>query len=163
MEIASFVIGFGGLIVSGISLILALKARSTAISAEKSAEAARQAVFQTIAISELAQAIALIELLKELHRNKDFSRALDRYTPLRQLITSLQTRQTEEDKTPLGNAIIKLLEIEAAVSSAIDGDKQVNTAQFDLDLLQIQQLLDEARVKQEQRVSGAPDIGGRSG
>ena len=162
MEITSFVIGLGGLIVSAISLTLALKARSTAISAEKAADAARQAVFQTISISESAQAIALIELLKELHRNEDFSRALDRYTSLRQLITALQTRQADEDKPSFDNAIIQLIRIETTVREAVYTGRQTNIVQINADLLKIQQLLDEARVKQEQRVSGVSDIGGRS-
>lgn len=162
MEITSFVIGLGGLIVSGISLTLALKARSTAISAEKAADSARQAVFQTISISESAQAIALIELLKELHRNEDFSRALDRYTSLRQLITALQTRQADEDKLSFDNAIIQLIRIETTVREAVYTGRQTNIVQINADLLKVQQLLDEARVKQEQRVSGVSDIGGRS-
>ncbi|MYC08066.1 MAG: hypothetical protein F4X57_12995 [Chloroflexi bacterium] len=162
MEIASFIIGLGGLIVSGISLTLALKARSTAISAEKASDAARQAVFQTIAISELTQAIALVELLKELHKNNDFNRALDRYTQLRQLITALQTSQTEEDVTRFDNAIIQLMDIETTVRKSVYTGTQIDAAKIDSGLLKIQQLLDEARVKQEQRVTGASDIGGRS-
>jgi len=110
----------------------------------------------------LAQAIALIELLKELHKNSDFSRALDRYTLLRQLITALQTRQTDEYKIPFDNAIIQLIEIETTVKEAVYTGNQVNTAQIDSDLLKIQQLLDEVRVEQEQRASGTSDIGGHS-
>ena len=131
------------------------KTQSAAQSAAQAANEARDAVFQTIAISELAQAIALIELLKELQRNEDFSRALDRYTQLRQLITALQTRQKEEDKTPFGNAIIQLIEIETTVNEAVYTGKQIDAEKIVSDLLKIQQLLDEARVQQEQRVTGA--------
>ena len=105
--------------------------------------------------------ISLIELLKELHRNEDFSRAIDRYTPLRQLITTLQARQIEEDEASFDNAIIQLIEMETAVNDAICTGKEIDAAQLDSDLLKIQQVLDEARVKQERRVSGSSDIGGR--
>ncbi len=163
---AGLVIGAIGLVVSAAALIIAVwqirKTQTAAESAAQAANAAREAVLQTIAISELAQAIALIELLKELHKNSDFSRALDRYTLLRQLITALQTRQTDEYKIPFDNAIIQLIEIETTVKEAVYTGNQVNTAQIDSDLLKIQQLLDEVRVEQEQRASGTSDIGGHS-
>ena len=166
MAIAGLVVGAIGLVVSATALVVAVwQIRKTQSAAERAADAAseaREAVFRTLDISQLAQAIALIEFLKELHRNGDFSRALDRYTPLRQLITSLQTRQTEEDKTSFGNAIIQLLEMEKTVKDGVSNGNQVDPAQFDSNLLNIQQILDEARVKQEQRVSRASNIGGRS-
>ncbi len=151
----SLVVGAISLAVSLAALVVAVwqirKTQSAAQSAAQAATEAREAVFQTMSMSELAQAISLIELLKELHRNGDFSRALDRFTQLRQLITALQTRQKEEDKTPFGNAIIQLMEIETTVYTG----KQLDAEKIASDLLKIQQLLDEARVQQEQRVTGA--------
>ena len=165
MAIAGLIVGAIGLVVSAAAFIVAVwQIRKTQTAAESAASAARkahEAVLQTIAISELAQAIALIELLKELHRNEDFSRALDRYTALRQLLNALQIRQAVEDKTSFDNAIIQLIKIETTVNEAIYTGRQINITQIDSDLLKIQQLLDEARVRQ-QRVSGASDIGGRS-
>ncbi len=166
MAIAGLIVGATGLVVSAAAFIVAVwqirKTQTAAASAAQAATEARDAVFQTIAISELAQAIALIELLKELHKNNDFNRALDRYTPLRQLITALQTPQTEEDITRFDNAIIQLIEIETTVRESVYTGTQIDAAKIDSGLLKIQQLLDEARVKQEQRVTGASDIGGRS-
>ncbi len=96
IAIAGLTVGAIGLVVSATALVVAVwqirKTQSAATSAARAAVKAREAVLQTISISELAQAIALIELLKELHKNSDFGRALDRYTPLRQLTTALQTR-----------------------------------------------------------------------
>ena len=166
IAIAGLILGAIGLVVSAAALVVAvLQIRKTQSAAERAADAAteaREAVFRTLDISQLAQAIALIEFLKELHRNGDFSRALDRYTPLRQLITSLQTRQIEEDKDSFDNAIMQLIAMETTVNDAVCTGKQIDLAQIDSNLLNIQQALDEARVKQEQRVSRASDIGGRS-
>ena len=82
IAIVSLVVGAISLAVSAAALIVAVrqirKTQSAAESAARAAAEAREAVLQTIAISELAQAIALIELLKELHRNEDFGRALDK-------------------------------------------------------------------------------------
>ena len=166
MALGNPIVGAISLFVSAAAFVVAVwQIRKTQSADERAADAvteAREAGFRKLDISQLAQAIALIEFLKELHRNGDFSRALDRYAPLRQLITSLQTRQTEEDKTSFGNAIIQLLEMEKTVRDAVYTGKQVNPAQFDSTLLNIQQMLDESRVKQQQSVPRESDIGGRS-
>ena len=57
---------------------------------------------------------------------------------------------------------MQLIAMETTVNDAVCTGKQIDLAQIDSNLLNIQQTLDEARVKQEQRVSRASDIGGRS-
>lgn len=153
MEAASLTVGVVSLIVSLAGFSLAVwqirKTRSAAESAERAANAARDAVLQAASISDLAQAISLIELLKELHRNQDLGRAVDRYTPLRQLLTLIQSRLSECRRGDFEDVISELIEMEKDVDYAISEGSRIDVVQFITSFLKMQQMLDKTRVEME--------------
>lgn len=163
MDIASLIIGVLGVFISlgGFSAaIWQIKhTRAAAESAERAATAAREAVLRTTSISDLTQAVSQIERLKELHRNQDIDRAVERYTPLRQILTAMQARLPASEIEVLDSAIIDLIRMEEDISEAICTGNRVDHTSFIYTLLKIQQILDEARVYQERQMYGGSDIG----
>ena len=166
MDIASLIIGALGVFISLGGFTIAIwqvkRTRAAAESAERAATDAREAVLRTTSISYLTQAVSQIERLKELHRNQDIDRAVERYTPLRQILTAMQARLPASAIEELDNAIIELMRMERDINRAIFAGNRIDHARFIGILLNIQQVLDEARVYQERRMYGASDIGGVS-
>ena len=163
MDIASLIIGALGVFISlgGFSAAIwqIRRTRTAAESAERAATDAREAVLRTTSISYLTQAVSQIERLKELHRNQDLDRVVERYTPLRQILTATQARLSASAIEELDNAIIELMRMERDINRAIFAGNRIDHARFIGILLNIQQVLDEARVYQERQMYGASDIG----
>lgn len=161
MDIASFVLGALGLIVSLSGFTIALwqirRTRTAAESAEEAANKAREAVLYVISVSDLSQASTLIEQIKELHRSHDWRRAVDRYTPLRQLLTRASSRLPEENQQVFNFAIVQLREMEKDVTLALDQEIPLSSSRFISILLEVQHSLDELRTGLEKHLSGASD------
>ena len=162
MDIASFVVGMLGLIVSslGFGLWQIIKTRSAAESAERAATEAREAVLHVTSVSDLSQASAQIELLKEIVRNQQWQRAIDRYTPLRQLLIDVEARLPNETKGLLGDklrrAIEQLLIMENESNKAVAERTDIDATRFQSMLLEIQNEIDKAQAELEQELTGAP-------
>lgn len=166
MDIASLIIGVLGVFISlggfSVSIWQIKRTRAAAESAERAATAAREAVLRTTSISDLTQAVSQIERLKELHRNQDLDRAVERYTPLRQILTAMQARLPASEIEEIDSAIIDLIRMERDINRAIYTGNRIDHARFIGILLKIQQVLDEARIYQERQMYGASGIGGVS-
>ena len=161
MEIAGLAVGILGLIVSLSGFTIAVwqirRTRTAAESAEKAATAARQAVLRGISISDLAQAHAIIEELKNLHRNHDLYRAVRIYTTLRQLLTevraNLPNNLREDFDQRFDTAIYELTDMERDIDEAMFSDfwSEIDTANFNNKLSDMQQTMNELRVYLERR------------
>ena len=148
-----------GLVVSlagfGIAFWQIRRTRSAAESAERAASEAREGISFVTSISDLSQIISQMEQIKELHRNREWDRANDRYTPLRQLLTSARARLPDETAEVFTRAIIQLREMEKESNNALSGESSIPSASFNNILVDLQQSLDEVRVELEKQLSAA--------
>jgi small-conductance mechanosensitive channel len=112
----------------------AARARTAAQQAKDAAEQAKSLLGQNRTIGDLRQAIEQISSLKELHRKERWERALDRYTPLRQLIQAARKRHpglSNAEQTQLQTAITKLRSMENEVSKALQEEPQDDAQHLD--------------------------------
>lgn len=159
MDIAGLAVGILGLIVSLSGFIIAVwqirRTRTAAESAERAAIEAREAVLYVTSVSDLSQASAQIEQIKELHRTQDWRRAADRYTPLRQLLIRAASRLPEENQQVFNFAVVQLREMETDVNLALDRNIPLSSTRFISILLEVQHSLDEVRTELEKYLLGA--------
>lgn len=162
MDIASLIIGALGLFISlgGFSAAIwqIKRTRTAAESAERAATAAREAVFYVTSVSDLTQIVIQMEQVKELHRNREWVRAIDRYILLRRLITEARSRLPEDTRGALTTAIIRLTRMEKAANQALTRGEQTPVVHLNNELVDLQQSLDEVRVAIEKRLL---DTGGQ--
>ena len=156
MDIASPIIGVLGVFISlgGFSAAIwqIRRTRAAAESAERAAIAAREAAFHVTSISDLSQIVIQLEQVKELHRNREWGRAIDRYILLRRLITEARSRLPETTRGALTTAIIRLMQMEKAANQALTRGEQTPFAHLNNELVDLQQSLDEVRVAIEKRL-----------
>lgn len=162
MDIASLIIGALGVFISlgGFSAAIwqIRRTRAAAESAERAATAAREAAFYVTSVADLSQIVSQMEQVKELHRNREWVRAIDRYILLRRLITEARSRLQEDTRGALTTAIIRLTQMEKAVNQALARGEQAPVAHINNELVDLQQSLDEVRVAIEKRLL---DTGGQ--
>ena len=136
---AGLVIGAIGLIVSAAAFIVAVwQIRKTQTAAESAARAAREArdvVSQVTSISDLSQIIGQLDQLKELHRGKEWKRAIDRYSSLLRLLTEARSRVPsacidEESLKAFTRAIMQLRAMAKEVDVAIEQGTELSGATF---------------------------------
>ena len=165
IAVASLIVGAVSLIVSLGGFTIAVwqirRTRSAAESAERAATEAREAVLHVTSVSDLSQITVQMELIRELHRNGEWTRAIDRYASLRRLLTEARSRLPEEAHDILNVAIIRLQEMEKIVNNALDKGNPISSAALNDEIVDIQQSLDEIRVWFENRMSGVSDAGGQ--
>lgn len=159
MDIASLIIGALGLFISlgGFSAAIwqIRHTRAAAESAERAATAAREAVFYVTSVSDLSQIVIQMEQVKELHRNREWVRAIDRYILLRRLITEARSRLLEDTRGVLTTAIIRLTRMEKAANQALARGERTPVVHLNNELVDLQQSLDEVRVAIEKRLLDA--------
>lgn len=162
MDIASLIIGALGVFISlgGFTIAVAQirRTRAAAESAERAATDAREAAFYVTSVSDLSQIVIQMEQVKELHRNREWVRAIDRYILLRRLITEAGSRLPEDTRGALTTAIIRLMQMEKAANQALARGEQAPVARLNNELVDLQQSLDEVRVAIEKRLL---DTGGQ--
>lgn len=162
MDIASLIIGALGVFISlgGFSAAIwqIRRTRTAAESAERAATDAREAVFYVTSVADLSQIVSQMEQVKELHRNREWVRAIDRYILLRRLITEARSRLQEDTRGALTTAIIRLTQMEKAANQALARGEQAPVARLNNELVDLQQSLDEVRVAIEKRLL---DTGGQ--
>lgn len=169
MDIASLAVGVLGLIVSLCGFTIAVwqirRTRTAAESAAQAATEAREAVLRGISISDLTQAHATMEELKNLHRIQDLYRVVRIYTALRQLLTevraNLPNNLSEDFDQRIDAAIYELTDMEKDVDRAISSDSasEIDTAEFNNKLSTMQQTINELRVRLERHPSSSSRTG----
>ena len=137
------------------------KTQSAAESAAQAANEAREAVQSVTSISDLSQITVQMDMLGELHRNGEWTRAIDRYSSLRRLLTEARSRLPDEAHTALNLAIIRLKEMEQDANIALAQGVQISYADYNNELIDLQQSLDVIRVWLENRLSGVSSAGER--
>ena len=135
------------------------KTQSAAESAAQAATEAREAVQHITSISDLSQITVQMDLLRELHRNEEWTRAIDRYSSLRRLLTQARVRLPEEAHSTLNVAIIRLQQMEMNANNTLAQDLPISYAAFSNELVDLQQSLDEIRVWLENRLSSVSHTG----
>ena len=134
------------------------RTRTAAESAERAATDAREAAFYVTSVADLSQIVSQMEQVKDLHRNREWVRAIDRYILLRRLITEARSRLQEDTRGALTTAIIRLMQMEKAANQALARGEQAPVARLNNELVDLQQSLDEVRVAIEKRLL---DTGGQ--
>ena len=165
MDIANLVVSVLGLVVAVGGFAIAIwqirRTRTAAESAESAATAARASIFSVTSLLDLSQASMLIEQLKELHRNEDWSRAVDRYTPLRQILIRAKPRLPEEKRDKIDDVIRQLKDLEMVslaeeeTNRAIAERTEIDEARFQIlgALVEIQQDIYESLAEIEYNLS----------
>lgn len=124
-----------GDIISAIGLAVSLGGFSIAIwqimRSRRAAEAAGQAVKETkqsltrnLTISDLTRAAERLEAIKELHRQREWRRAIDRYYDMRIMLSEIGARHpslSDDEKSTIQSAIRGLNELEVTLSNALTG------------------------------------------
>ena len=159
MDVASLFVGILGLFISVAGFSLALwqinRSRSAAVHAEEAATAARETVLYVTSVSDLSHIVSQMDQLKELHRNQEWRRAIDRYSPLRRLLSEARGRLPDDAHDKLSFAIIQIGLMEKEVNDALTEESQILGTRLNSILVDLQQSLDEARVELEKYL---PDV-----
>ena len=111
-----------GLAIGAVSLLIALYSLWQSRRAQSVAEQTRAQLGQNAAIADLNQAVGEIQRLKELHGVGDWSRAVDRYAPLRQRIQAARARlpsPSHERSERLQAAVTAMSEMENEVRASL--------------------------------------------
>lgn len=110
-----------GLAIGAASLLIALYSLWKSRRAQSIAEQARAQLGQNAAIADLMLAFGEIQQLKELHGVGDWSRAVDRYAPLRQRIQAARARlpSPSRERERLQAAVTAMSEIENEVRASL--------------------------------------------
>lgn len=164
MDIANLAVSVAGLVIAICGFAVAIwqirRTRTAAESAEVAATAARDEIFSVTTLLDLSQASMQIEHLKELHRNEEWRRAADRYTPLRQILIRAKSWLPEEKRDKIDDVISQLNYLETAsleedTNRAIAERTEIDAARFQVHivLLEIQQDIDESLAKIEYNLS----------
>ena len=121
----------------------------------EAATAARETVLYVTSVSDLSHIISQMDQLKELHRNQEWGRAIDRYSPLRRLLNEARARLPDDAHDKISFAIIQIGLMEKEVNDALNEDSQMLGTRLNNILVDLQQSLDEARVELERHL---PDV-----
>ena len=163
ISIISLVVGAISLTVSAAALVAAVRQiRKTQSAAESAASAAREArdvVHHVSVVSDLSQISVQIELIKELHRNEEWTRAIDRYSLLRRLLTEARVRLPQETHATLNVAIIQFREMEQNANKALADNAPISHSVFNNELVDLQQSLEVIRVWIEDELSSVSVTG----
>ena len=101
-------VGVLSLVITIIGFIIAIRRATQARTASREA---RAAVIRVLSIADLQRAIALIQRLKDLHRDSKWAATLEHYQPLRAMLADINSRlslQSSEQRTGQSRLIIFL-------------------------------------------------------
>ena len=162
---AGLVVGAIGLVVSAAALIIAVwQIRKTQTAAESSAAAAREArevVQRVTSVSDLSQITVEMDILRDLHRNEEWTRAIDRYSSLERSLTRARATLPEESHGKLNTAIVRLQRMEKTLNNSLDRNLPISVSALNNALVDLRQSLDEVRVELETHLSATSDAGGQ--
>ena len=117
-SLAGVVVSIAGL---GFAIWHILRLRGEARAAREAAEETRQTVSRDTASATLTRVSERIEGLKELHRQNEWDRALDRYPELRRMLVDIRYRHpqlSEEQRAAIQAVVATLLRMENEVGDA---------------------------------------------
>lgn len=117
------------------TLIGVYRSKNAADRARESAENARHDIFRASAMIDLAAAMSVLQEVKRLHRQQDWTALLDRYSALRAtLITIRASRQDlkESHAIVIQGAIAQLRTIEDKVERAVATGQTLNPAKLNI-------------------------------
>ncbi len=113
-----------GVIVSAIGLWWAVQ---RAGQARDSAKAAEAAVLQSLVVTDLERAIALIQRIKLLHRDGKWEASQEHYAPLRRMLTDISERHSSlgpDDSAVLREAITQITVIDIDVNESLRASRE---------------------------------------
>ena len=159
MDIANLAVSVASLVIAICGFAIAIwqirRTRTAAEAAEAAATAARASMFSVTSLLDLSQASMLIEQLKELYRNEEWRRAVDRCTQLRQILTRVKSRLPEEKRDKIDDAIHHLFYLERTTNRAIAEGTEIDATRLHVQviLLAIHQDIDETLAEIEYNLS----------
>ena len=148
---ASF-IGLVGAIFSFLGFAVAIVAAYRAQKARDAAEEARAATVNVIDLVDLQRAIALIQRLKLLLRERKWEVSIELYQPLRQMLNDIQGRYSSlptEQEIAIQEAIVQIRAIEDQVAKSIRDSRGLEPA------IEAEEILNEIQTLLETIASGS--------
>ena len=146
MDWLALAIGAGGLVASIAGLIFAFLARRAAKSAEQAAREARETLTRSLSSVDIERAVALINRLKELHRQRNWNQSLGEYQTLRRTLLEIRSgipAALAVFRDTLGGAVAQVTLIANRVSrSIVENRDPEDPAELDEILNDIQQELE---------------------
>lgn len=121
-------VGVLSLVITIIGFIIAIRRATQARTASREA---RAAVIRVLSIADLQRAIALIQRLKDLHRDSKWEASLEHYQALRVMLADIGswlTTHTALERSRLRSAIPLIVVIENNVDEAVRGASQPSEA-----------------------------------
>ena len=139
-----------GLVVSTVGLVWAIivarGARSASRAAQKASQETTAYIAQHLQATNLERSIALIQILKLMHRNDLWEAALEQYQSLRRMLSEIATRLPEtetESRLALTTAIRRIIATENEVEARpVSGLQPKNKAKLQRRLNDIQSRLE---------------------
>lgn len=129
------IVGAVGLVITvigfGVAIYQATKAREAADAAEAASLETRQAITKVLTVADLQKAIAAIQRIKDLHRDKEWKASLQHYQPLRVMLVDITARYvalTPGQHAVLSGAIPQIVVIENSVDEALRGSAEPSGA-----------------------------------
>ena len=122
MELASLLVGVGGLTASIIGVVYALLARRAAKSAETAANEARNSISQTLCLVSAQRSLSIISRLRVLHRDQRWEAAVELYRELRTLLNDVRGMipgDFRQHRSELDSGIGQLRIIQALAQEAL--------------------------------------------
>ena len=132
-SVASLIGVFVSLFGLGFAILQIWKLRGETRAAREAAEETRRAVDREIASISLARVNERIEGLKDLHRQGEWNRALDRYPEISRMLIDIRGRHpgmSAEQRTALQNVVTNLGRIESNIEKSRGSGSQRAAEQF---------------------------------
>lgn len=130
-------------IMVGLAIHRAGQAQQSASAARVAAQETQKAITGVLTIVDLERAIAMVQRLKTLHRDRKWEVSLELYQPLRVMLTNINTRSTIK-KEAIQSAVPQIKVIEDSVIRALfDGEEPSGERNFPRTLNNIQVGLEE--------------------
>ncbi len=136
-SIASLIGVFVSLFGLGIAIVQIRKLRGETQAAREAAEETRSALDKEIASISLARVNERIEGLKDLHRQGEWNRALDRYPEIRRTLIDIRVRHpgmSDEQRASIQNVVTSLGRMESSIERSRGSGSQRAAEQFNRQL-----------------------------
>ena len=154
------ILSVAGLVVSvsgfSIAIWLIVSSRKAAVAATEAASATKEVLARNLTIDDLTRASQRIQLVKELHWEREWRRALDWYYDIRVMLSDISIRHPDlrdENKSTLQSAIHQLQALEDEVGRTLADSDDSKGVEFGVEILQsAQSLLDELASELKQSI-----------
>lgn len=139
----------------GFAILQILKLRGETRAAREAAEETRRAVDRETTSISLARVNERIEGLKDLHRQGEWKRALDRYPEIRRMLINIRVRHpvmSEEKRAAIQNVVTSLGRMESNIERSRDSVSQTAAERFNRELYKSQLALTELESELQQSI-----------